>query len=155
MKYTAGQTGRVFVARLEDGDHIYESVEGIAQRERIHSGLVWIVGGITSATVVVGPEHKHEMPPKPMIERFNDVREILGIGTLFEDSQGIPKLHLHAAMGRGKLSLVGCPRQGADCWLVDEVVILEITNLAVTRIKDAASGFDLLTVSDAPAAGAG
>ena len=94
--------------------------------------------------VVVGPEKDDERPPRIRVERFEDAREILGIGTLFLNEAGQPKLHLHAAIGKGSVALAGCPREGADCWLVDEVVILELAGVQARRVKDAKSGFDLL-----------
>jgi len=57
---------------------------------------------------------------------------VLGVGTIFSDEDG-PKMHIHAAMGKGKDVLVGCPRCGAKVFLVLEVIIVEITGTTAMR----------------------
>ena len=42
---------------------------------------------------------------------------------------------------------MGCARAGLETWLVGEVVLLEILGTAARREVDAASGFELLTLS--------
>ena len=146
MQYEVGRTGRVILARLEHGEAVYDCVEKLASVERVRHATVWLIGGVTNGGVVVGPEDGSRMPPKPVVERFADAREILGVGLLAPDGAGRPKLHLHAAIGRGTTSLVGCPREGAQCWLVEEVVLLEIEGVQAARLHDAQSGFELLAV---------
>jgi predicted DNA-binding protein with PD1-like motif len=146
MEYEVGRTGRVLVVRLHDGDPVYASIEGVAQKERITSAAVWVVGGIKNAGVVVGPKNQDVFPLSVIEERFSDAREIVGFGTIFTNSKGEPKLHLHAAIGKGSAVIAGCPRKGADCWLVDEVIVLEIDGLSARRALDPASGIELLTL---------
>lgn len=147
MEYEIGKAGRIVVMRLQDGDPIYASIEGAAQKERIASAAVWLVGGIKNAGVVVGPKDKDAVPLQVMEERFSDAREIVGVGTLFTNSKGEPKLHMHAAIGKGSKVIAGCPRKGADCWLVDEVVILEIDGVSARRAVEAKCGMELLSVN--------
>jgi uncharacterized protein len=142
MEYTVGTAGRIIVARLETGEPIYSSIEKIAEREKIDSAAVWIIGGIKNGGIVVGPGEDGNV----MVERFEDPREIIGVGMLFKNKCGAVKLHLHAGIGKGTKPLVGCPREGADCWLVNEIVIQEITGIDAKRLKDEKTGFDLLTI---------
>jgi uncharacterized protein len=146
MKYSVGSAGRVVTARLEDGEAIYSAIETIAQQEHIDCGIVWIIGGMQNGAVVVGPKDQLSVPFETMVETFTDAHEILGIGTLFLNSENKPLLHMHAGMGRGTSPLVGCPRKGADCWLVDEVVILELTGISARRIKQADTNLELLEI---------
>jgi len=146
MEYEIGKTGRVVVMRLHEKDPIYASIEGVAAAERIASAAVWIVGGVQNATVVAGPRKQDVFPLETMDRHIDDAHEIVGFGTIFTDDSGRPKLHLHAAMGRGDTVIAGCPRKGADCWLVDEVIMLEITDTKARRAKDGQTGLDLLTV---------
>ncbi|MBD3346312.1 MAG: DUF296 domain-containing protein [Chitinivibrionales bacterium] len=148
MKYCSGKTGRIFVARLEDGDDIYACIERIASREKIPGAVVWIIGGMKNGGVVTGPKTPIVMPPEVMIERFEEPREVLAVGTIFPGDDGTPSLHLHAGAGRGDKPLIGCPRIAAECWLIDEVVILEITKMNVARKKDPSSGLELLDIGD-------
>ncbi len=64
------------------------------------------------------------------------------------DASGKPVLHMHAALGRAGHTLTGCVRNGVYTWLVGEVILYEITGARVARIRDPASGFELLDLVD-------
>jgi len=144
MQYTQGQVGRVFVARLEDGESIYEVVEEIARREKIQAASVMAVGGMRKGKVVTGPENPTGKIV-PHYEEFDDARELVGVGTLFL-SEGNPSLHFHAGIGRGDTALVGCPRAGMSTFLILEVIITELVGLTAKRAYDEGSGLSLLKV---------
>ncbi|MFQ3550264.1 MAG: DUF296 domain-containing protein, partial [Armatimonadota bacterium] len=91
MKYTKGNLGRVFVARLEDGESIYQVVEEIANKENIESACVYAVGGMRSGKVVCGPQNTTGKIV-PNLECFDDAREMVGFGTVFQQD-GKPSLH--------------------------------------------------------------
>jgi len=145
MEYAVGRTGRVIAARLFEGEELYESIESIAQKEQIKSAAVLITGGIRKAEVVVGPKTE-----KPKIEAnfssFAGPGEVLGVGTIYCDETGKPKLHLHAGFGRGDKHIIGCPRGGASIFLILEVTIIEITGIDAKRETDPATGFKLLRI---------
>ncbi|MHB9026191.1 MAG: PPC domain-containing DNA-binding protein [Armatimonadota bacterium] len=144
MEYTQGSMGRVFVARLYEGESIYAAVEEIARREKVAAGAVLAVGGMRSGKVVTGPEQTTG-PLVPHYEEFHDAREIVGVGTLFlRDNE--PTLHFHAGIGRGQSALVGCPRAGMTVYLVLEVIIIEFTGVAAAREIDAETGLHLLKI---------
>ena len=147
MDYEIGKPGRVVMVRLHDGDPIYSSIEDVAQKERIESAAVWIIGGVMNATVVTGPKQQDVFPLETIDRHFEDAREIVGFGTIFTNSSGRPSLHMHAAIGKGETVITGCPRKGADCWLVDEVIMLEITGTHARRMKSEKSGLELLSFS--------
>ncbi len=142
MEYSVGKAGRVIAARLFEGEDVYESLEQIARREAIRCAAVLITGGFRRADVVVGPKQE-----KPKIEAdfrtFAGPGEALGVGTIYCDDAG-PKLHIHAAMGRGDANLVGCPRGGAETFLILEVTIIEIVGIDAARRLDPETGWNLL-----------
>jgi predicted DNA-binding protein with PD1-like motif len=144
MDYTQGTLGRVFVARLDDGESVYDAVHEIARRERLSSAAVLAVGGVRRGKVVTGPE---SVTGKivPHVEEFDDARELVGIGTLFRQD-GEPSLHFHAGIGRGASALVGCPRVEMSVFLVLEVVIIELLGVEAERRLDPESGVHLLKV---------
>ena len=146
MEYEAGRVGRAIVMRLSDGDPVYASIERVARKEKIPCAAVWMVGGVQNAGVVVGPKVQDVFPLQVLEERFADAREIVGFGTIFSNEKGEPRLHMHAAIGKGATVIVGCPRKGADCWLVDEVIMLELTGLSARRALNIESGLELLAV---------
>jgi predicted DNA-binding protein with PD1-like motif len=144
MEYTQGSLGRVFVARLDDGESVYDAVEEIARRESLEAATFLAVGGMRKGKVVTGPESPTgEIVPH--YEEFDDAREIVGAGTLFL-ADGQPAVHFHAGIGRGDSALVGCPRGGMSVFLVLEVVIIELLGVNAERVLDEASGFKLLRV---------
>ncbi len=142
MEYAVGKTGRVIAVRLFEGEDIYESIESVAAKEDIKSAAVFITGGFREADVVVGPKQE-----KPKIvgnfKKFEGPGETLGVGTIYCDEQG-PKLHLHAAIGKGDETVVGCPRGGASTFLVLEVTIIEIIGIDAGRKFDPEHGLNLL-----------
>ena len=106
--------------------------------------MVLLLGGLRSAKVVVGPK-RPTGPIEPEYRQFDDAREVAGIGTIFADEHG-PKLHLHAAIGRGDETLVGCPRGGATVFCTLEVVLIEILHVDARRQIDPEFGLKLLTL---------
>jgi len=142
MEYSVGKAGRVIAVRLFEGEDLYESIEKVACDENIRCAAVLITGGVRRANVVVGPKQE-----KPKIEgdfrTFAGPGEALGVGTIYCDDTG-PKLHMHAALGRGDQSVVGCPRGGAHIFLILEVTIIEIVGIEAGRKLDPESGLNLL-----------
>jgi predicted DNA-binding protein with PD1-like motif len=142
MKYQVGKTGRVVVARFEDGEDALENITGIAKRENIRSAVFYLIGGIRQGRVVVGPE-KEELPPKPVWKEIEESHEVLGIGTIFwQDDE--PKIHFHGAFGKKDMVKVGCLRETSKTFLVLEAVIIEIEGIDARREFDQASGLTLL-----------
>ena len=142
MEYSVGTTGRIVGIRLFEGEDIYESIESIAKKEDIKSAAVLITGGFRKANVVVGPKQE-----KPKIvgnfKEFSGPGEVLGTGTIYCDDEG-PKLHLHAAIGKGDQTVVGCPRGGAKTFLILELTIIEIEGIRAGRKFDESTGLNLL-----------
>ena len=62
------------------------------------------------------------------------------------DAQGKPKLHLHASFGRARNPITGCIRMGVDVWRIGEVIMIELNDGEVTRVKDKETGFEFLEV---------
>lgn len=149
MEYRACNLGRVFLAKLRNEESIYDEIEGLAALEDVKSAVVFAIGGIRSGGVVTGPQNPSLQNIQPIIERFDDAREMVAIGTLFR-ANGQPSLHLHAGIGRGDKALVGCPREKADCFLILEVLILEITGVDAERVFDPQTGFHLLSFLSTP-----
>jgi predicted DNA-binding protein with PD1-like motif len=146
MEYTQGELGRVFVARLGDGESVYDAVEEIARREGISAATVLALGGMRKGKVVTGPQHPTGKVV-PHYEEFDDARELLGVGTVFL-ADGKPTLHFHAGIGRRDAALVGCPRAGMAVYLVLEVVIIELVGLEAERAFDEGSGATLLRIME-------
>jgi predicted DNA-binding protein with PD1-like motif len=144
MKYTSGKTGRVFVARIEHGEDLLKSLEDLAKKEKIKSGIVFLIGALHNGSLVCGPV-KAVMPPLPFWQNFPGPAEIAGIGTIFEEGKS-PKIHLHSAVGRGRRALVGCIRKNNKVFLIVEAVIIEIKGIKAARELDRQAGLALLRI---------
>ena len=145
MKYSEGNIGRVFVIRLEDGDWLPQSVENLVIDKGIQRGMCLLVGGIKGGgTIVAGPRQEDVIPVETINQVLAGIHEIAAVGTIFPDEQGVPKLHMHAALGRDQKTISGCVRLGIETWKVGELILLEIINNKAHRKKEAATGFELL-----------
>jgi predicted DNA-binding protein with PD1-like motif len=144
MEYSVGGVDRVVVARLFEGEDLHGCVEQIARKEGIRCAAVLITGGFRGANVVVGP--RQEKPKiEPRFQVFAGPGEVLGVGTLYWDDAG-PKLHIHTAIGKDGVSLVGCSRHDTRTFLILEVTIIEVAGIDAARKFDPKTGMNLLRV---------
>jgi predicted DNA-binding protein with PD1-like motif len=147
MQFTEAKFGRVFVLRLHDGDHLPDILESFAAENHVTTALCFFLGGAKEkGRVVVGPKDGYNLPPEAMVTLLNGVHEACGVGTIFADEEGKPKLHMHASFGRNENTITGCVRMGVDVWRIGEVVVLELTGISANRAKDKETGFDFLEV---------
>jgi predicted DNA-binding protein with PD1-like motif len=147
LDYAEAKVERVFVLRLRQGERIHEVIEKFASEKQVSSALCFFLGGAEDKSkVVVGPKNGAAFPPEPMITLLKGVHEACGVGTIFNDEQGKPKLHMHASFGRNDKAVTGCVRLGVDVWQIGEVIILELAPASAKRAKDEETGFELLEV---------
>ena len=126
---------------------IPDTIEEFARSQQIDSAIVHFLGGAdTNSKIVVGPEDGTIPKPRPMVTELLGTSEAIGMGTLFLDEAGIPKLHLHSAFGRNRETVTGCTREGIKVWHIGEVVIFELLNVAAKRKIDSQTGFELLEI---------
>ncbi len=145
MDYQVGQTGRVVVARLFEGEDVHACIEEIARKEGIRAATVLLTGGIRKGDLVIGPSQEQ---PKiiPDSRPFQGPGEVVGVGTLYWDDQG-PKLHLHVGLSQESGGRIGCLRGEVSTFLILEVTLIEVTGIEATRRLDEATGFKLLDLS--------
>jgi predicted DNA-binding protein with PD1-like motif len=147
MQFTEAKLGRIFVLRLHDGDHLPDVLESFAAQNKISQALCFFIGGAKEdSRVVVGPKNGEAVPPEPIVTRLRGVHEACGVGTILADTEGKPKLHMHASFGRGDATITGCVRMGVDVWRIGEVVVFELTGAAAKRATDKETGFEFLEI---------
>jgi predicted DNA-binding protein with PD1-like motif len=147
VDFTEAKLGRIFILRLHQDDRLHEVIEKFASQKQVSSALCFFLGGAEDKSkVVVGPKDGKALPPEPMVTLLRGVHEACGVGTIFTDEQGKPKLHMHASFGRNDNAVTGCVRLGVDIWQIGEVVILELANSSAKREKDKDTGFEFLEV---------
>lgn len=145
MKYSEAKQRRTFVIRLEDGDIVHEVIEKFARKQNIQSGFLIVLGGADKGSkLVVGPEQGRATPVVPVQHILDNVHEVSGTGTIFPDEKGNPVVHMHIACGREDSTITGCVRDGVKVWHVMEVVLIELVESTAKRVRDPATGFELL-----------
>jgi predicted DNA-binding protein with PD1-like motif len=145
MKYSQATPGRTFVIRLEDGDIIHEQIERFARMQEIRAGACIAVGGIDrDSRLVVGPKKGRAQPVVPMEHVLDDVYEVSATGTIFPNGNNEPVLHMHLAAGRKDSTVTGCVRRGVKVWHILEVILFELADSTARRVRDEATGFELL-----------
>ena len=144
MKYSVGHTGRVILVRLDEDEDVLSTLEVLARKERIRSGLFFIIGNLKKGNLVSGAE-REKIPILPLWNHFKKNHEILGIGTIFQ-MNGLPKIHLHAALGRGKKSRMGCLRDKSNVFLISEIIVFELLGFEALREKDGRTSLHLLKI---------
>jgi predicted DNA-binding protein with PD1-like motif len=145
MKSLAMSTGRVFVLRLETGEVLHEVLERFAKDNGIKNAAVTAVGGIAKGSrMVVGPEVPYDDGIVPMIHTIDAPHELTASGTIFQDEDGNPMMHMHGSAGREGKAVTGCLRAGTIAWLVLEVVIIELVGEGAVRKKDEKAGMKVL-----------
>ncbi|MCL7486619.1 MAG: DNA-binding protein [Desulfobulbaceae bacterium] len=140
MEYQAGQAGRVFYVRFDDGEDLHQGIRELVAREKVQCGWFQIFGGLRRAGVVTGPREP-VMPPDPVWRDVRDTREVIGTGSVLWDDDK-PLIHLHAAMGHHGETLTGCVRKDTRVYLVIEMILLEVTDIDVTRPWFEQGGFN-------------
>jgi predicted DNA-binding protein with PD1-like motif len=147
MQFTEAKLGRVFVLRLHDGDRLPDVLESFAAEKNVSTALCFFLGGAKEKSrVVVGPKDGYALPPEPMVTLLNGVHEACGVGTIFADETGKPKLHMHASFGRKQNTITGCVRMGVEVWQIGEVVVIELTEAQARRVVDKKTKFEFLEV---------
>lgn len=147
MQFTEAKLGRIFVLRLHDGDRLPDVLESFAAEKNISTALCFFLGGAKEKSrVVVGPKNGYASPPEPMVTLLSGVHEACGVGTIFADETGKPKLHMHASFGRNEKTITGCVRMGVDVWQIGEVIIIELTEVQARRVADKKTKFEFLEI---------
>jgi len=145
LDFTEAQLGRIFILRLHQNETLHQVIEKFAAEKQVASALCFFLGSAEDKSkVVVGPKDGKAMPPQPMITLLRGVHEGCGVGTIFTDEAGLPKLHMHASFGRNDNTVTGCVRMGIAVWQIGEVVILELAGSFAKRVQNKETGFEFL-----------
>ncbi|HNW40067.1 MAG TPA: DUF296 domain-containing protein [Candidatus Omnitrophota bacterium] len=144
MQYTQGTIGRVFLVKFENNDILIPNLSNLAKREKIKSASLIFIGALREGDLVTGPK-KPLIPPQPNKLVFKDGWEVMGIGTIFTNSQG-PQIHIHASMGKKHKVMTGCVRGKSKVFLVIEAVILELKGVKANKDIDPKTGLNLLKI---------
>ena len=144
MEYSVGHTGRVILLKLNDDEDILESLESLALKEKIETGIFFVIGSLKEGSLVSGAKTE-ELPVIPLWHHLRNNHEVLGIGNIFK-MEGRPKIHMHAALARGDQCLMGCLREKSKVFLVEEIMVFELLGIGALREKDMRTGLSMLRI---------
>ena len=144
MEYSVGHTGRVILLKLDEDDDVLESLESLASREGIENGIFFVIGSLKEGSLVSGAKTE-DIPVIPIWHHLKNNHEILGIGNIFQMA-GQPKIHIHAALGRGDECLMGCLRGKSKVFLLEEIIIFELLDVSAQRERDEKTGMTFLKI---------
>jgi len=145
MRSVEMERGRVFVLRLETGEVLHEVLERFSSEKDIKNASVTVVGGIGEGSrMTVGPEVPYDKGIVPIIITLDAPHELTASGTIFQDEDGNPMVHIHGSAGRDGKAVTGCLRTGVIAWLVLEVVITEMVGEGAVRKVDKKTGYRVL-----------
>lgn len=153
MQYTEGQTGRVFVVRIDDGEDMLVSLRQFIIDKNIQAGSIQFLGALMNGRMVTGPEEP-VIPPVPHFVMFEGGWEVFGVGTIYP-GEGGPHIHYHASVGRSGHALTGCLREKAVAYLIVEAIITEFTGLSARRELDEKMQLHLPVLGKEPASAGG
>ena len=145
MKYSEGNTGRVFVLKFDNDDDLNAELEKFAVKEKIKTAFFIFLGGIKSGKIVAGPK-KAVMPPVPAWVSFDSGWEVFGTGSVFTDEDKKPCVHIHTAMGKSKKTLTGCVRKDSRVFGAVEAVLYEVKGAKASKGIDPATGLKMLKI---------
>ena len=144
MDYRTGTIGRIVVIRFDDGDDLLHELTEVVRREGIMAGWFTLLGGLRHAEVVTGPKEP-TVPPEPVWATVDGAREVVGVGSVYRDESGEPKIHLHTSLGHHGATMTACVRMGTRTYLILEAYLTEITDIQATRPWFAPGQFHRLT----------
>ncbi|MCI5221919.1 MAG: DNA-binding protein [Candidatus Electrothrix sp. AR4] len=148
MDYRTGTVGRVLTIRFDHEEDFLEGLKEIVLKEKIRNGWFQLIGALDRAGVVTGPKEP-VVPPDAIWEDIDEVREIVGSGSVYMDDNagGTPKIHLHGAMGHDGETITACIRRNSRVYLLLEVVLFELCGIDAVRPWDEAVGINKVVFS--------
>jgi uncharacterized protein len=143
MKYQVGEIGRIILARFEDGEEVLDNLADIVRKENLRASVFYLLGGITDARIVAGPDDDRARPPQPVWKEIMESHETLGIGTIFWYKDE-PRIHFHGSYGKLDSAKTGCLRDKGKTFIVMEAIIIEIKGVNAVRDLDSVTNMVLL-----------
>lgn len=130
--FSAENTNRSFVLRLDQGDYLLESIRRLIEEEKIQYGVVISGIGTLDASVLhmvttIG------YPPVEFFDKKTDLPlELVSIDGVIADFSP----HLHMTISNKEAAFAGHLEEGCRVLYLAEIVIQELSGLEVHRIRD-------------------
>jgi uncharacterized protein len=114
----AVREGSRWILRLDDGQDLFEALSKFAEREGVRAGaVVFGIGMFRSATVGYWDGSQYRS------EELNVPHEVVALHGTVARAEGVPSLHLHAALAGPDHRLVGGHLLRATVGMLQEVLV--------------------------------
>ncbi len=126
------------VAKLDDGEDLFESLEGLVKKHDINSGLVVSGIGMLRNFVLGYFDGKHYQK-----KEFKTPCELISLqGSI--STQGETVIHLHVSLADESGEVIGGHLFQAEVCSLNEIVIRRLEEIALRRRLDEATGLKML-----------
>jgi uncharacterized protein len=130
--FSAINSGRVFVLRLDQGDLLLESIRAFIQKENIQDAYIASAIG-TLDCCVMHMVMTTGYPPVEHFERWDDKPlELSSIDGIIAD--GVP--HLHMVVSDHEKAYSGHLEEGCRILYLGEIVIVELSQSGIKRVRN-------------------
>ncbi|MGG5823589.1 PPC domain-containing DNA-binding protein [Falsiroseomonas sp. HW251] len=131
---------RTFVVVLETGDEVRNSLHRLAEDEGLSGAQLSAIGALRCATIRWFDWEAKQYRPIPVEEQ---VEVVSLLGDIALDTEGQPKLHLHAVLGRRDGSAMGGDLERGEVRPTLEIVVTE-SPTHLQRVHDPQTGLALI-----------
>ena len=143
MKSSSGRIKAVHLLKFENNDDFIAETKTFIKKKKIKTAFFMFLGAMKKGDIVSGPK-KPVIPPDPYWNSFDNAWEVFGVGSVFLGAGGEPQVHIHASLGKGKKTKMGCVRKNARVFLVIEALMLELSGIKAVKEIDPATGLNML-----------
>lgn len=128
MRTFAGEQGRTFIMRLDQGDLLLESIQQLAEKEKIYNGVI-CSGIATFDEVNIQMTNTLDYPIGYVVHNLREPIELGALnGTIINQEP-----HIHGVIGNGEHTWTGHLSKGCRILYLAEVVIQEVKGLNLIR----------------------
>lgn len=135
---TEGQQGRTIIARLKPGQDLVEGINNILKEKNIKAGYIPVLQGGFKNLKLISMTPNSECPdaPRSIETDYAEPLEYFGCGTIAEDTDGNPSIHIHLSAAQTGSKTVSGHLVSGEIALLTEIVIIEIINVKILRKSD-------------------
>ena len=133
------RSGDRYIVRVESGEQVMEALTGLLRRERVGFANLSGAGAFRWARVGFWDQETKDYRERELEEQL----EVVSFQGNASIRDGSPFLHLHVALGRSDLSVIGGHLSEAIAHPTLEVW-MRAEDIEIRRSRDEATGLDLL-----------
>jgi predicted DNA-binding protein with PD1-like motif len=130
------------VVKLDNGEHVFNSLEIVIEKHGIDSALI-----LSGIGMLQDFEIGYYNGKNYIIERFVDPMELLSMhGSIARGKEN--RIHIHVSLANSEHKVFGGHLLSAKVCVLNEIVILQMNEIDLTRKLNPKSGLMELEISD-------